>query len=164
RSAPRRGRSRRHQSGPSWRAGRELSRKPGSVPDWRLPRGQAGRREGRNGDGLEAAGCLDQDEVGLQHLETRYEVVEPDAGARDSEKLTTWTHGNIEGVLRNVDTNGDLLHGDPSLSKRARGAAPATVRVRWNSGRGARLRNGLRRPGVRRTPARYRASLARRVG
>src|SRR5262249_22503423 len=125
---------------------------------------QACRREGRNGDGLEAAGCLDDDEVGLQHFETRYEVVEPGTSARDSEKHTTWTHGNIEVALRNVDTNGDLLHGDPSLSKRARGAAPATVRVRWNGGRGARLTDGLGRPGGRRTPARHRASLARRVG
>src|SRR5262249_15632538 len=78
--------------------------------------------------------------------------------------FTTWTHGNIEAVLRYIDTNGDLLHGDPSLSKRARGAAPATVRVRWNGGRGAKLSNGLRGPKVRRTPARHRASLARRVG
>src|SRR5262245_48442919 len=127
--------------------------------DW-----QVGRREGRNSDGLEAARCLDHDEVRLQHLETRDEIVEPSASAWDSEKLTTWTHGNIEAVLRYVDTNGDLLHGDPSLSKRARSTAPATVRVRWNARRGARLTDGLGRPGGRRTPARHRASLVRRVG
>src|SRR5215471_21264242 len=125
---------------------------------------QAGPGEGRNYDRLEAAGGLEDDEVGLHNLETRHEVVEPGTSARDSETLTTRTHGNIEAVLRYVDTNGDLLHGDPSLSKRARGAAPATVRVRWNGGRGAKLSNDLRGPKVRRTPARHRASLARRVG
>src|SRR5215831_3971492 len=125
---------------------------------------QAGPGEGCSYNGLQAAGDLEHDEVGLQDLETRSEVVEPGTRARDSKIFTTWTHGNIEAVLRYIDTNGDLLHGDPSLSKRARGAAPATVRVRWNGGRGAKLSNGLRGPKVRRTPARHRASLARRVG
>src|SRR5262245_9918258 len=91
-------------------------------------------------------------------------TAEPGTSTRHGKIFTTWTHGNIEAVLRSIDTNGDLLHGDPSLSKRARGAAPATVRVRWNGGRGAKLSNGLRGPKVRRTPARHRASLARRVG
>src|SRR5262249_16785440 len=111
-----------------------------------------------------ATGGLEHDEVGLQNLETRHEVVEPGTSARHGKIFTTWTHGNIEAVLRYIDTNGDLLHGDPSLSKRARGAAPGAVRVRWNGGRGAKLSNGLRGPKVRRTPARHRASLARRVG
>src|SRR5262245_64111674 len=118
---------------------------------------QAGPREGRSYNGLQAAGGLEHDEVGLQNLETRNEVVEPGTSARGGKIFTTWTHGNIEAVLGYVDTNGDLLHGDPSLSKRARGAAPTTVRVRWNGGRGAMLSNGLRGPKVRRTPARHRA-------
>ena len=65
---------------------------------------QTGRRRGRNDDGLEAAGCFEHDEVGLQHLEPRYEVLQPGASARDGEKLTARPHGNIEAVLRNVDT------------------------------------------------------------
>ena len=61
------------------------------------------------------------------------------------------------------NTAGGLVHGDPSLSKRARGAAPATVRVRWKGGRGARLTDGLRRPGGGRTPARHRDPQSIRV-
>jgi hypothetical protein len=54
--------------------------------------------------GLEAAGGLEHDEVGLQHLETGYEFVQSGAGTRDDEALTTRTHGNIKAVFRNVDT------------------------------------------------------------
>src|SRR5262249_30863672 len=97
--------------------------------DW-----QAGRREGRNGDGLEAAGCLEHDKVGIQHLESRYEVVEPGASAWDGETLTTRTHGNIQAVLRYVDTDGDLLQGErPYLSELA-----VPRRRRWNGERGAK--------------------------
>jgi len=125
---------------------------------------QAGPGEGRNDHGLEPAGGLEHDEVGLQHLETGYEFVQSGASTRDHETLTTRTHGNIEAVFRNVDTAYGLVHGDPSLSNRARSAAPATVRVRWNGRRGPRLSNGLIGPEVYRTPARHRASLGRRVG
>src|SRR5262249_7206956 len=82
---------------------------------------QAGPGEGRSYNALQAAGGLEHDEVGLQNLETRHEVVEPGTSTRHGKIFTTWTHGNIEAVLRYVDTNGDLLHGDPSLL----GAPPA---------------------------------------
>src|SRR5215510_9383917 len=125
---------------------------------------QAGPGEGRSYNGLQAAGSLEHDEVGLQNLQTRNEVVEPGTSAWGGKIFTTWTHGNIEAVLRYVDTNGDLLHGDPSLSTRARAAPPTSVRVRWTGGRGAMLSNCLRGPTLRRTPARHRASLSRRRG
>jgi hypothetical protein len=38
---------------------------------------QAGHSEGRNGAGLEAAACLEHNEVGFQHLKSRYKVIEP---------------------------------------------------------------------------------------
>src|SRR6476660_835832 len=74
---------------------------------------QAGPGEGRNDHGLEPAGGLEHDEVGLQHLETGYEFVQSGASTRDHETLTTRTHGNIEAVFRNVDTAYGLVHGDP---------------------------------------------------
>src|SRR5262245_25866434 len=60
---------------------------------------QAGRREGRNDDGLKAAGGLNHDDVRLQHLDAGDELVQSGASAGNSELLTTWTHGNIEVVL-----------------------------------------------------------------
>src|SRR5262249_55775990 len=78
--------------------------------------------------------------------------------------LSTRTHCDVETIFRNVDTNDDSFHGDPSLCKRARSAAPATVRVRWNGGRGTRLTDGLIGPGGGRTPARHRTALATRFG
>src|SRR6516225_701559 len=118
----------------------------------------------RHHDGLETSGGLEHDEVGLQYLEAADEIVQSGTIARDDETLTTRTHGNIEAVFRNVDTAYGLVHGDPSLSNRARRAAPATVRVRWNGRRSTRLSNGLTGPEVYRTPAYHRASLGRRVG
>src|SRR5262249_25513987 len=69
-------------------------------------------------------------------------------------------------VLRNVDTNNDgALHGDPSLPNRAsRGAALATVRVRWNNGRGPLLRIGLQSPRLSRPPVRHRTGQFSRFG
>src|SRR5262249_17272594 len=89
------------------------------------------------GDGLE------HDQIGLHYLERSPQLVEPSASARNNETLTTRTHGNVEAVPQDVDTTYDV-HGDPSLSKRARRWAPATVWVRWNGRRGARLTNGLK--------------------
>src|SRR5262249_8293598 len=125
---------------------------------------QTGRCQCRHHDGLETTGSLEDDEVGLQHLEAGNELVQSGAIARDNETLTTRTHGNIEAVFRNVDTAYGLVHGDPSLSNRARSAAPATVRVRWIGRRGARLSNGLTGPEVYRTPAYHRASPGKRGG
>src|SRR5262249_20500643 len=63
---------------------------------------QAGPGEGRSYNGLQATGGLEHDEVGLQNLETRHEVVEPGTSARHGKIFTTWTHGNIEAVLRYI--------------------------------------------------------------
>jgi hypothetical protein len=64
---------------------------------------QAGPGEGRNDHGLEPVGCLEHDEVGLQHLAAGYEFVQSGASTRDDETLTTRKHGNIEAVFRNVE-------------------------------------------------------------
>jgi hypothetical protein len=84
--------------------------------------------------------------------------------ALDRERLSTRTHGDVEAVLRYVDTNGDDVHVDPSLPNRASHvAAQATVRVRWNNGRGAKLTHGLQRPRGYRAPAHHRDTYVTRV-
>src|SRR5215831_3486535 len=61
---------------------------------------------------------------GLQHLETGYEVVEPAPVRETAKRSPLGRTDNIEAVLQYVDTAGGLVHGDPSLSDRARSAAP----------------------------------------
>ena len=63
---------------------------------------------------------------------------------------------NVQAVFRDVDADNDDVHRDPSLPNRARFAAQATVRVRWNGERGAELTCGLARPRGYRAPARHR--------
>src|SRR5262249_28275175 len=67
-------------------------------------------------------------------------------------------------VLRNVDSNIDRVHLNPSLRKRARIAAQATVRVRWNDGRSTVLRNGLASPRMTRSSVRHRTGNDSRFG
>src|SRR5262249_2263824 len=78
---------------------------------------KTGRCQCRHHDGLETTGSLEDDEVGLQHLEAGNELVQSGAIARYNETLTTRTHGNIEAVFRNVDTACGLCPGDPSPSQ-----------------------------------------------
>src|SRR5690606_4933847 len=61
-------------------------------------------------------------------------------------------HMHIQPCLAHIDTYGDL-HLVPSLPKRARSAAPATVRDRWIDAGRPMLSSGLRCPrGTRATP------------
>ena len=84
--------------------------------------------------------------------------------AFDREGLSARAQSNVQAVFRYVDANSDDIHGDPSLPNRAsRIAAQATVRVRWNGGRGAELTYGLQRPRGHRTPARHRDTQLMRV-
>src|SRR6202007_1206829 len=62
---------------------------------------------------------------------------------------------NVQAVLGNVDTDNDGVHLFPSLSKRARWAALATVRVRWNDGRRPTLGYGIHSPRMTRYSARH---------
>jgi hypothetical protein len=65
--------------------------------------------------------------------------------------LAVWTHMHIQLILRHI-------HLHPSLRNRAYYAALATVRVRWNDGRGSPLRSGLQSPWMKRSPVRHRIS------
>jgi hypothetical protein len=99
---------------------------------------QAGPSEGCNYDGLEAAGGLEDDEVGAKRSPL---------GRTATSRRSFDT--SIPTVILSMATR-------PCLSELA-------VRPP-NGGRGAKLTHGLRGPKARRTPARHRASLVRRVG
>src|SRR5690606_38847178 len=72
---------------------------------------------------------------------------------------------HVEPVLRNVDANETHIHPLPSLSKRASSfAAQATVRGRWNGGRGPLLPRGLGVPVGTRSPSRHRTRNNSRCG
>ena len=86
------------------------------------------------------------------------------AVSTDCKRRPVWTHVHIQPVLRHIDADECLSHGDPSLRKRARFAAQATVRVRWNDRRGPSLRNGLECPRMIRSPVRHRASYPNQFG
>src|SRR5689334_18900472 len=126
--------------------------------------GKAGGGQGCRRNGLEASG-------GFQRDNTRFKLSQPDRQlfqsggiALNRKHLPTRTHSDIEAVFRDVDTNDDAFHGDPSLPNRAsRFAAPATVRARWNDRRGATLSHGLQGPRAHRTPARHRDPHTMRV-
>src|SRR5262245_66587612 len=93
-----------------------------------------------------------------------HQIVQSGAIALDREPLSTWTHRDVETILRDVDTDDDEFHGDPSLSNRAsHRAAQATVRVRWNDRRGTTLSHGLQGPRALRTPACHRDPKSIRV-
>jgi hypothetical protein len=101
-------------------------------------------RQRRRRDRLEAAGGFEGDDVRRKLSQPGRQLLQAGGITLDHEYISTRTHGDIEVVLGNVDTNGDAVHGDPSLPNRAsRFAAPATVRVRWNDGRGTKLSHGL---------------------
>ena len=91
---------------------------------------EPGGGEAGGDHGLEAAGRLEGDEVGCERLEPFDQFIEPGRGTRDKEGFSARTHGDVEAVLGDIDTDDDLIHADPSLPNRARSAAPATVRVR----------------------------------
>src|SRR5262249_51702215 len=98
----------------------------------------------------------------LHRPESIEELFNSLAVSGDRKGRTTRTHVHVQPILRHIDANESLFHGDPSLRKRARYAAQATVRVRWNGGRGAELRSGLASPRTRRAPVRHRTSQSSR--
>ena len=86
------------------------------------------------------------------------------AVARHRKGFPARPHMHIKPVLRYVNPNKNLVHLYPSLRNRARLAAHATVRVRWNGGRSPVLRYGLQGPRMRRSPVRHRIGQLNRVG
>ena len=106
----------------------------------RQPRG---RQSGCH-HGFKAPGRLQRNNMRRKLAQPRHQLLNPSRITADSECFSTRTHCDVEAVLRNVDTNNDPIHVDPSLPKRAsRIAAPATVRVLWIDGRGPTLSHGL---------------------
>ena len=79
-----------------------------------------------------------------------------DLAVRKVAALEALSRQPFDVLLLDAD-NATVFHGNPSLRKRARDAAHATVRVRWNDGRATLLRNELRRPRVSRSTRRHRA-------
>ena len=119
--------------------------------------GEAGAGKAGSGDLLESAGGFYGDDGRAEREELLAKGCEAGAIARDGEHFSARTHGDIQAVLGDIDTDDDIFHSDPSLPNRARSAAPATVRVRWTNGRGAMLSHGLAGPRGYRAPARCRA-------
>jgi hypothetical protein len=94
--------------------------------------------------GLKAPGRLQRNKMWRKLAQPHDQLLQPSRITANRERFSTWTHCDVEAVLRNVDTNNDLIHVDPSLPKRASHfAAPATVRVLWIDGRGPTLSHGL---------------------
>lgn len=106
---------------------------------------------------LEAAGGFQCDKIRRQHIEPGRQLLQPDCVSFDCKGFSARAHGDVQAVFRYVDTNGDDVHDDPSLPNRAsREAVQATVRVRWNDGRGTKLSHGLQGPREIRAPAHHR--------
>jgi len=76
----------------------------------------------------------------------------------DRKPLAVRTHMQIQLILRHINADKDRIHLHPPLRNRAYYAALATVRVRWNDGRGSPLRSGLQSPWMKRSPVRHRIS------
>ena len=126
--------------------------------------GKARTRQAGGDDVLVAAGRLER------HYTTHAGQAATQLGkairiAADRPRFIGWQDVNVQPILRDIDPDdGGVFHGDPSLLKRARDAAPATVRVHRNDGGATMLRNGLERPRVRRSPLRHRAAYSTPAG
>jgi hypothetical protein len=106
--------------------------------------------------GLKPASRLHHNQHGRVRSQPVNQLFQPLAVATDRKGLPARTHVHVQPILRHIDANVSLLHGDPFLAQSGSFAAQATVRVRWNDGRGAKLRNGLYCPRTMRSPVRHR--------
>lgn len=110
---------------------------------------QAGSGERGGDDLLEPAGRFQHDQVRRKLAQMIDEVIKTGRVARHTKSLVGGMDMNVDMGFDDIDAdeNGlsrDLLHGDPSLQMRDRGASQATVRVhRQNNGRGPSLHHGL---------------------
>src|SRR5271165_301872 len=111
-------------------------------------------------DRLVAAGRFEAHDRHPKLAEPVLQLLEPRLGARDHEPFARWANPNVQFVLGDVDSDNDRVHPIPSLRKRARLAAQATVRVRWNGGRRPSLLHGLVVPKGARSLVRHRPSIA----
>ena len=120
--------------------------------------GQPGRRQSGGGHALEATGGLDGDQHRLEDTQLFAQLRQTLAVAPGDKRAVLGKNRYVEPVLGNVDAYDPAshLHHHPSLPNRASLAAQATVRVRWNDGRGIALSYGLGGPRTRRSPLRHR--------
>jgi len=125
---------------------------------------QAGAGKTRGDYGLEASGGLDRHQLDRERLQPFDQLVDPGTRAADDKALASRAHRNVQPVLRYIDANINRVHLIPSLRKRARQAAQATVRVRWNGRRRPSLSHGLGVPQVTRSPACHRTAKLSRFG
>src|SRR5215813_7028840 len=91
-----------------------------------------------------------------ENVQPLHQLFQTFAIACNHKGLSAWANTNVQSVFRYVDSYINRVHLLPSLRNRARVAAPATVRVRWNDGRRTALRNGLQSPWMTRSPIRHR--------
>ena len=122
--------------------------------DWQFCRRQAGRYHC-----LETTCCLDRNNTRHDLLQPFRQILNTSTGASGDKALTARTHRNIQSILTDVDSDNTSVHLIPSLRKRARNAAQATVRVRWNGRRRPMLIHGLGVPRGRRSIACHRAEI-----
>lgn len=119
----------------------------------------------RSDHGLEAAGGFERDQRGRQLFQPFDELRNAFAITRHHKGCALRKRMHIKPVFGNIDPDINSVHHVPSLPKRASlRAAQATVRVRWNGGRAAKLRNGLDRPRMSRRPVRHRSGDVSRSG
>jgi len=126
---------------------------------------QAGARQARGDDRLEAAGRFHRDQDRRERLQSDDELRETFAVAGDRKRLAAGMDMHIQPILRHVDADVLSVHPIPSLRNRASlRAAQATVRVRWNGGQRPSLSHGLGVPQGRRSLVRHRSHNYDRVG
>ncbi len=105
---------------------------------------------------LKTAGSFDRDDARSKSLQSLRQSLDPGAIAINDKTFATRANAYIQTILGNVDADHGGVHLIPSLRKRARCAAQATVRVRWNGGRRPMLTHGLGVPQGLRSSARHR--------
>jgi hypothetical protein len=125
---------------------------------------QPGSSNCRRHDRLKATGRLYGDQRRRERPQPLDQLFQTLAVPCNPEGFSARQRMNVQPVLRNVNANKDRVHLHPSLRNRARVAAPATVRVRWNGGRSPALRNGLFGPRMTRSPVRHRTGQSNRFG
>lgn len=126
--------------------------------------GQVRTGQRRDRQPLIAAGGLDADRPQpVQPTQPLDQFGNPGLVIADRKGIACRMHMHIQPGLAHIDPNGDL-HLVPSLPKRARTAAPATVRDRWIDAERPLLPYGLRNPGGTRAAPHHRTISIRRYG
>src|SRR5271166_3750213 len=108
---------------------------------------QAGRRQARGDHGLIAPGRFEADDRDPELAEPILQLCKPRFIPWHNEPLAGRANPDVQFVLGDIDSYNNRAHPLPSLHKRARLAAQATVRVRWTAGRDPSFSTGSAAPG-----------------